>query len=169
MIMVLRASLTLEAQRITNVNDFLLLRSWASTKIGEIPADRAKSDRWIHKIDGERVEGLLASCDGTAVGRNPPRPARLAVTACRQGNRWLLFSTCLGTLPLVQEEWGTAGSDDSPMQSDYEMEREAGATPDPSWHSETDASASSNTPREIAQHGYRGTRAGERVTLAQRL
>ena len=36
MTMVLRASLTLEAQRITNVNDFLLLRSWASTEIGEL-------------------------------------------------------------------------------------------------------------------------------------
>ena len=42
MMKVLRASLTLEAQRITNVNDLLLVRSWASTKIGELSKRNAQ-------------------------------------------------------------------------------------------------------------------------------
>ena len=70
MMMVLRASLTLEAQKITNVNDLLLLRSWASTKIGELlkrdtqkrtlprVTDGSRSPRRVEKIDGARVEGL---------------------------------------------------------------------------------------------------------------
>ena len=79
MTMVLRASLTLEAQRITNVNDFLLLRSWASTKIGELlkrdaqkptvprVTDGSRSPRRVDKIDGERVEALstIGCSDGS--------------------------------------------------------------------------------------------------------
>ena len=50
------------------------------------------------------------------------------------------------------------------MQSDYEVAREAGASSDPSWHSDSDESDATNTtactPREGAQYGYRGTRVG---------
>ena len=48
----------MEAQRITNVNDILLLRSWACTKIGELLSRWILSPRRVDKIDGERVEGL---------------------------------------------------------------------------------------------------------------
>ena len=70
MMMVLRASLTLEAQRNTNVKDLLLLRLWASTKIGKFlkrdapepttprVTDGSRSPRRADKFDGERVEGL---------------------------------------------------------------------------------------------------------------
>ena len=73
MVMVLRASLTLESQSITCVNDLLLLTSWASAKIGEflkrdaqkstVPrvTDGSRSPRRVDKIDGERVEGLLTT------------------------------------------------------------------------------------------------------------
>ena len=80
----------------------------------------------------------------------------------RRACRWLLFSTCFGTPPLVQEE---AGSEDSFMQPDHEAAREAGASPDPSWHSDSDESDATNTtastPRKSAQYDYRGTRVGE--------
>ena len=49
------------------------------------------------------------------------------------------------------------------MQSDYEVEREAGA--DPSWHSDSDVSTSTyttaSTSCESAQRGHRGTMVGE--------
>ena len=51
---------------------------------------------------------------------------RTETTTCRRACRWLLFSTCFGTPPLVQEE---AGSEDSFMQSDHEVATEAGASP----------------------------------------
>ena len=51
------------------------------------------------------------------------------------------------------------------MQPDHEAAREAGASPDPSWHSDSDESDATNTtastPRESPQYGYRGTRVGE--------
>ena len=53
-------------------------------------------------------------------------------------------------------------SDDSPMQSDCNVEREAGASPDPSWHSETDASTSTCTT------ACRGTRVEKHLTRAPR-
>ena len=69
--MVLRASLTsMDAQRNTNVNAFLLLRSWNPTiievffNVGFSKVDLAKSyrrfrsPRRLDKIHGERDEGL---------------------------------------------------------------------------------------------------------------
>ena len=48
------------------------------------------------------------------------------------------------------------------MQSDYEVSREAGASPDPSWHSDSDESDATNTtastPRENAQYGFESGR-----------
>ena len=61
MIMVLRALLTLEAQRITNVNDFLFLRSWASTKIGE-PLKRDAQKPTVPRVtDGFRSPSIPPS------------------------------------------------------------------------------------------------------------
>ena len=81
---------------------------------------------------------------------------RSETATCRRCG-WLLFST-----PVVQEE---AGSEVSFMQPDHEAAREAGASPDPSWHSDSDESDATNTtastPRECAQYGYRYTRVGE--------
>ena len=81
--------------------------------------------------------------------------------SCRRACRWLLFSTCFGTPPRVYEE---VGSEESFMQSDCEAAREVGASPDPSWHSDSDVSDATNTtastPRESALYGYNGTRVG---------
>ena len=58
MMMVLRASLTLmETQRNTTVKDLLLLRSWASTTVGDFfedgcsETDHAKRNSWIQKSE----------------------------------------------------------------------------------------------------------------------
>ena len=73
---------------------------------------------------------------------------------CRRPCRWLLFSTCFGTPPLVYEG---VGSEESFMQSDYEAARGVGASPDPSWHSDSDVSDADehnclHAPRECTQH-----------------
>ena len=59
---------------------------------------------------------------------------RPEIATCRRASRWLLFSTCVGTPPLVLEE---TGSEHSFLQSDHEVAREAGASPDPNPTNQT--------------------------------
>ena len=79
---------------------------------------------------------------------------RSETVTCRRACRGLLFSTCFGTPPLVYEE---VGSEDSFMPSDHDAAREAGASPDPSWRSDSDESDATNTTasthRESALYG----------------
>ena len=82
MMMVLRASLTLEAQSITNVNDLLLLRSWASTKIGEFLKRDAQKPTVPRVTDGSRSPTLARhrATAGVAVpSRDSFTPRRVRV------------------------------------------------------------------------------------------
>ena len=142
----------------------------AGERVGEAkkPGPGNKAIAHITKMNRYMTMELRITHERGLVGR----------TRCRSlPTNQSVFSKCSGTpFPpwavlfsrsgiLGREDSEIAGSDDSLMQSDDEVEREAGATPDPSWHSETDVSATTNTtastPREIARYGYREERLGE--------
>ena len=90
-----------------------------------------------HRLDERVRDGGTACMDGTGC-RDPKSKLTDEPTVGSSGQR-----ASEPSLSCRKRE--TAGSDDSQVQSDNEVEREAVATPDPSWHSESGASATPTT------------------------